>query len=505
LFEVFNGKRIMRINNLLLLFLLLISISGCATNPATGDTDMVGMSEQEEIEIGKQQHQMVLREYSVYGDVELQGYVQYVGEKVAANSHRPDLDFTFTVLDSPEVNAFALPGGFIYITRGLMAYLNTEGELAAVLGHEIGHVTARHAARQVAASNLTGLGTAIATIVGEAFIPGISSLGGQSLVGMAGTAMLRGYGRDHELEADRLGAEYLARSGYDPDAILEVIGVLKTQELFELRLAREETRKPRIYHGVFSTHPDSDTRLQEVVGYAYELEASTESTFVGRTEYLQRVDGMVFGEGADKGILRGRDFYHGNMGFALRFPERWPVQNLPDRLISAAPGSLAVIQVMVQGADPRLSPREFMAQHMGLASNPNGESLNINGLPAYTQTAVIDTSMGKRLARIGVVYLGNVAYIFVGQTRDATGLNRYDNNFLNTIRSFRPLTNAERQVANRTSRIRLVRATAGTDFDQLAASSPLEKFPEEQLRLINAEYPRGDIDDGQLVKVIEAR
>jgi predicted Zn-dependent protease len=493
----------MRLYHLLVL-LLASYLTGCATNPATGDQDLVFMSEEDEIMIGKQHHQQVLREYSVYGDVELQGYVQYVGEKVAANSHRPDLEYHFTVLDSPEVNAFALPGGYIYITRGLMAYLNTEGELAAVLGHEIGHVTARHAARQHSASQLTGLGAAIGTIVGEAFIPGISSMGGQSLVGLAGTAMLRGYGRDHELEADRLGAEYLARSGYDPDAILQVIGVLKNQELFELKLAREEGRQPRIYHGVFSTHPDSDTRLQEVVGYAYKLEASSESTFIGRTEYLQRVDGMVYGEGADKGLLRGRDFYHGDMGFAVRFPERWPVQNLPDRLLASSAGSLAVIQLMVQGADPRLSPREYMAQRMGLDTNRNGEALTINGLPAYTQTTIIDTNVGKRLARIAVVYLGNVAYIFAGHTRDTSGLNRYDTDFLNTIRSFRPLTNAERTVANRTSRIKLIRAVSGTDFDQLASSSPLEKFPEEQLRLINAQYPRGDIDNGQLIKVIEA-
>ncbi len=212
---------------------------------------------------------------------------------------------------------------------------------------------------------------------------------------------------------------------------------------------------------------------------------------------------MVYGEGADKGILRGRDFYHGNMGFAVRFPERWPIQNLPDRLISGAPGSLAILQVMVQGVDTRLSPMEYMAQHMGLPSNRNGESLTINGLPAYTQTAVIETNAGKRLSRIAVIYLDNLAYIFVGFTRDTNGLNRYDTNFLNTIRSFRPLSNAERQVANLTNRIRLVRAGSATDFDQLASISPLEKFPEEQLRLINAEYPRGDIENGQLIKIIE--
>lgn len=495
----------MKILRLLLLFHLTV-IYGCATNPATGDSDFMTMSEQEEIEIGKQAHQQILRQYSVYNDLELQNYVQYVGKKVADNSHRPELDYIFTVLDSPEVNAFALPGGYIYISRGLMAYLNTEAELAAVLGHEVGHVTARHAARQQSASQLTGLGAAIGTIIGEAFIPGISSVGGQELVGMAGTAFLKGYGRDHELEADRLGAEYLARSGYNPDAMLDVIGVLKNQELFELRLAREEGRQPRIYHGVFSTHPSSDTRLQEVVGFAHDIkEISTESTFIGRTEYLQRVDGLVYGESTDNGLIKGRDFYHGNMGFSMRFPQRWPIQNLPDRLLATAQGGLAMVQVMVQPADPRLTPKDYMNQRMGIDTNSrNGQTLTINGLPAYTTTAVLDTNYGKRLSRMSVIYLGNMAFVIAGYTRDVNGLNRYDNAILGTVRSFRPLSNQERQVANLTNRIKLVRAREGEDFDKLSSFSPLEKFPEEQLRLINAEYPSGDLENGQLFKVIQS-
>jgi predicted Zn-dependent protease len=490
------------------IFVLFFSVSflcGCATNPATGGSDLVLMSERDEIEIGKQANMQVLQEYSVYNDLELQNYVQYVGNKVAAKSHRPELDYQFTVLDSPEVNAFALPGGYIYITRGLMAYLNTEGELAAVLGHEVGHVTARHAVQQHSATQMAGIGSVIGTIIGEAFIPGISSVGGQQLVGMAGTAMLRGYGRDHELEADRLGAEYLAKSGYDPDAILDVIGVLKNQELFELRLAREEGRQPRIYHGVFSTHPSSDTRLQEAVGYAYDIkEAASESIFIGRTEYLQRVDGLVYGESTDNGLIRGRNFYHGNMGFALRFPERWGIQNLPDRLIAGPNGGLAMLQIMVQPADPRLSPKDYMAQRMGIDTNRVGQALSINGLPAYTTTAVLNTNVGKRLARVSVVYLQNMAFIIVGHTKDTNGLNRYDNTFINTTKTLRPLSNAERSVANRTNRIKLIRAGQGTKFDDLAKSSPLDKFPEQQLRLINAEYPAGEIENGELLKVIQA-
>ena len=493
----------MKIKNLIVTFLIVVSY-GCATNPVTGDQDLVLMSEKDEIELGKKVNQETLREYSVYNDLELQNYVQYVGKKVAAKSHRPNLDYTFTVVDSPEVNAFALPGGYVYITRGLMGYLNTEGELAAVLGHEIGHVTARHAVRQQSLTQLTGIGAAIGSIIGEAFIPGISSAGGQELVGIAGTAMLRGYGRDQELEADKLGAEYLARSGYDPDAMLEVIGILKNQELFEIKLAREEKRAPRIYHGVFSTHPDSDTRLQEVVGPARAIkEASKEATFVGRTEYLQRVDGLVYGENTDQGLIKGRDFYHGDMGFAMRFPQAWVIQNLPDRLMAGSANGTAKIQVMVQGADPRLDPKAYMEKHMGLASVTNGQALTINGLPAYSGTAVLNTDAGKRLTRITVIYLQRAAFILVGWTQDPNGLGIYNNAFMEASRSFRPLTPAERDVATRSNRIKVLRADENTSFGSLAAASSLEKFQEQQLRLINGLYPAGEIKSGELIKEVQ--
>ncbi len=485
----------------LIVILMFTLLNGCATNPVTGNQDLVFMSEKDEIEIGKQGHQEIIREYSVYNDFETQNYVQYVGKKVAIKSDRNTLEYTFTVLDSTEVNAFALPGGYIYITRGLMAYLNTEAQLAAVLGHEIGHVTARHAARQDAATKLTGVGAMIGSIIGEAFIPGISSAGGQELVGMASTAMLRGYGREQELEADRLGAEYLARSGYDPNAMLEVIGVLKNQELFEIKLAREEKREPKIYHGVFSTHPDNDTRLQEVVGVANKIkDEAKQSTFVGRTEYLQRVDGMVYGENSDQGLIRGRDFYHGGMGFAMRFPEGWIIKNMPDRLVVGSPNGTAMMQILVQGADPRLTPKAYMEQHMGKGGIRNGQELTINGLAAYTGTAVIDTDVGKRLARMTVIYMGNAAFIHASWTSDPNGLGIYNNAFMETSKSFRPLAEAERNVATRSNRIKIVRADQSTNYKVLTAATTLDKFPEQQLRLINGMYPTGEIKSGELVK-----
>ncbi|MCG8325873.1 MAG: M48 family metalloprotease, partial [Thiotrichales bacterium] len=272
----------MKCLHVLLCCLALGQLTACATNPVTGAQDIVFMSEQQEISLGRKTHQEILAQYGVYDDPELQVYVQQIGERLARKSHRSNLIYRFTVLDSKEVNAFALPGGYIYITRGLMAYLNSEAELAAVLGHEIGHVTARHSVRQYSATQLANIGVAL----GSAFIPGLNNSAANQLTQLFGTALLRGYGREHELEADRLGAEYLAVTGYDPKAMLDVIGVLKSQEIFERQRARAEGREPRIYHGLFSTHPDNDRRRQEVVGHADKLRTNSDS-YHGRETFLE--------------------------------------------------------------------------------------------------------------------------------------------------------------------------------------------------------------------------
>ncbi len=457
------------------------------------------MKEKDEINLGKQVRQQVMQQYHVYNDVELQNYIQYIGNKLAEKSHRSDLDYTFTLLDSEEVNAFALPGGHIFITRGLLAYLNSEAQLAAVLGHEIGHVTARHAVRQHSASQLTGLGAALGAI----FVPGMNQYASQQLVGMLGTAMLRGYGRDHELEADRLGAEYLARSGYDPDAMLDVIRVLKNQESLEIRKARAEGREPNVYHGLFSTHPDNDTRLKEVVASAEEFKTE-ETTFVGSTDFLQRIDGLAFGENSVNGMIKGRNFYHGGMNFAMRFPKGWQIRNLPDRVLAMPPNQTAMVQLNAMPADNKLSPGEFMAEKMGLKSISQGQELTIHGLPAYTATARVNAGDNQtRLARVTVIYHQNSAFILAGMTRNPGSLGGYDSAFLEAARSFRPLTGDEQKVIERTQRLRLIRAGEQTRYTELAARSPVEKYPEEQLRLLNGDYPRGEPESGELIKIVE--
>ena len=471
----------------------LVAITGCAVNPVTGESDFVLMSEQQEIALGRQYHPQILKETPPYEDVALTAYVQRVGERVAVQSHRSDLIYRFTVLDSADVNAFALPGGYIYITRGLLAYLNSEAQLAAVLGHEIGHVTARHSVRQQSTATATGLLGAV--------IAGASGVrGAGDLANIAGTAIVRGYGREHELEADRLGAEYLARSGYDPQAMLQVIKVLKDQETFELERAKEEGREPRIYHGLFSTHPANDQRLQEVVAAADRFR-SPAATANGAEEFLRRLEGLTFGDSEREGVRRGNRFYHSALDFALEFPEGWRIENRPDSLVAQSPDNQGLMQFSMQDLNQRIPPQEFLRQRLGVQNLRNGESIELDGMPGYTGLADQNTPFGRLPVRLVVLYRDDQALLFAGLSKTEGQPYRYDAQILQTARSFHALSDSERQQAH-AQRIHIVRATAGTSYAALARESAVPNHPEAQLRLLNGQYPQGEPGPGQPIKIV---
>lgn len=473
-------------------------MAGCATNPVTGGSNFVMMSESDEIATGRRAHADVVKQYGIYDDIELQAYVQQIGRTLAANSHRAGLAYQFTVLDSAEVNAFALPGGYIYITRGLLAYLNSEAELAAVLGHEIGHVTARHSVRQISMARAAGVGYAIGAIL----VPEVGGQAGQSLFDVLGNALISGYGRDHELESDRLGAEYLARSGYAPQAMIDVISLLKSQEEFEKQVARQEGRAPRIYHGVFASHPDNDTRLQEVVAAAgafVEHEAQT----INRDAFLRRIDGLVFGDSEDDGVVRGRQFYHHELGFALTVPEAWRIDNLSDRLIVRSPADEALLQLVVEDRADGYTAEEFLAERIGIRGFDDGEEIAVSGLEGFTATALLRrTPFGKRRGRIAVIYLDDRAFVFVGVVDDRASPEPHDAEFLAAVRSFHRLADEERPLA-RAQRIRIVNAGNAPAFAAFVAQSKLPRHAEEQLRLLNHYYPAGEPLPGALIKIVE--
>ena len=479
---------------LLHIFLLSFSISGCSVNPVTGSSDLVLMSEDQEIALGRKGHQEILRKYREYNDVELSKYVQKVGEKIAANSHRSDLVYRFTVLDSPEVNAFALPGGYIYVTRGILAYLNSEAELAAVLGHEIGHVTARHSVRQHSAQTFSSIASAI--LAAGAGVEGVGDA-----ANFLGTALVRGYGREHELEADRLGATYLVRTGYRPEAMLDVIRLLKNQETFEKEIAKAENRKPRTYHGLFSTHPDNDTRLQSVIRESRRSVQSTGSIPSRREIYLSQIDGMTYGDSEDQGILRGSSFYHHGLDFSLTFPANWNIKNQTNSIVAWSPKRDGVLVLTMQDINRHISPQAFLRRHLNPGSVKSGEAFTHKGLRAYTALVSVNTPFGKQFARSTVVYHNKKAFVMVGAGKDVRRLYQYDPLFLKMAKSLHQLTEAEKRLSN--ERKLSIKTFKGESYSELGASSGLSHFAESQIRLLNGDYPRGEPEPGSLIKVIE--
>ena len=473
--------------------LLFLILGGCAQNPVSGNYDFVMLSEDSELEIGRTNHPKIIAQYGYYKDEILQQYVQTVGDRLAKESHRDNLIYRFTVLDSPVVNAFALPGGYIYITRGLMAYLNSEAELAAVLGHEIGHVTARHGIRQQSASQAVNL----VYSVGALAFPGLGGLGSRQLFNLFGGALLSGYGREHELESDRLGAEYIAKAGYDSNAMIDVIKVLKAQSIFAAEQAKKQGREPRAYHGLFATHPDNDTRLHEVVESAEKYSLGSKAQRLP-TEYLNKIEGLVFGNSEEQGIHHGRDFYHKEMDIMVSFPVGWQTLNHPDSVSAISPGGQAFIEMKAAYLNRKLSIKEFIKQRLKINNLREGRAINVHGLKGYTGLF----SIKKNPARVSVIYKNDRAFIFYSGVKDGKQFDRFDVEFLLTAKSLHGLSEEEKILAT-SLEIEVVTTTKADNYATWAAQSRISNSPLLQLKLLNAHYPQGELQAGQRVKRIK--
>ena len=463
---------------------LALALCGCAVNPVTQRSDFVLMSEEQEIALGARSHGQIMRQYRAYDDAALQAVVTRIGRQLAAVSHRSHLDFHFTVLDSPEVNAFALPGGHIYITRGIIAYMNSLEELAGVLGHEIGHVTARHGVRQHAASAAAGfLGALITAAAGDNEAAG-------DVTDMLGGALISGYGRKHELEADRLGAEYLARGGYEPRKMLEVIGILKDREEFEKARAREEGREPSNYHGIFSTHPDNDRRLREVVAAADRHKREGVKP-ADRARFLRLLEGVTFGESERDGITRGRRFYHRELDLFAEFPAEWRIHNLPAQLRAVRADNRAALFIEIKERNGGDARRHLLREYPGI------REVRALGRGRHAGVITANTAFGKIPAQIAAVAHGDGTLFVAGFAED--GIPKRE--VLNTAKSLRRLKAGERKLA-KARRIRIVRAAGGRRFADYARGAGLGAHGADQLRLLNGVYPNGEPAAGKLIKII---
>lgn len=469
--------------------------SSCAINPATGTPNLVLMSEKEEIRIGKEMHEKILEGTPIYKDEKLQAYIDEIGQRVAAASDRPELTYYFTIIDSPDINAFALPGGYIYINRGLIGYLNTEAQLAAVLAHEVGHVTARHAVRQRTAAAGAGALSVLSVLATRSTVVG-------DVTNLWSTAAVRGYGREMELEADGFGAQYLFNSGYDPNAMAEVIGVLKDQEKYARRLARAKGKEIQTYHGVFSTHPRNDKRLKEVIAKAGTLPENSKAVTNEET-FREKINGLVYGTNympaAEKPEEPNR-FTHNRLGFTLLFPEAWQVENTRSAIVAAPEDKSAELRLGVARLREQVRPDQYIRKNMGIALLTKSEPFTQAGMIGHMGIRPADDQQAHP-SRIAVLFRGSRVYTFEGRVQAPQEGVDYDTLFIDSIRTFRPARRA-RSAPNTSKKIEYVRANQQTTYAALARYTGLGEYGEQQLRLLNGHYPLGEPQPGDWIKIV---
>ncbi len=475
--------------NLLSLVVLL-----CCTWIADGHGALL-LSEKKEAEIGKEMYDKILAEMPVYGDQKLTSYVNDVGQRVAKHSDRPDLAYTFTVIDNPDINAFATPGGYIYIHRGLLTYMNSEAQLAAVLAHEIAHVTARHAARQKRAQTGSNVVAGLLAILTQSYEVGEASA-------MWGAATVRGYGRDMELEADGLGAQFLARAGYDTEAMIEVIALLKDHERVAKKRARDAGTKPTTYHGLFATHPRNDKRLLEIINNAHRntTSAGGESNI---NEFRIASEGLVWGQNLQPVAPVENRFYHSRYGFQFDYPAGWQFVENGNEIRGQSADQELTLTLHIKPRTTQ-SPQQFIKHTLGIPLLKKSQPFVQARMPGHRGLVAAHSNAPEQ--RLAVLYYGRKAFIFSGVARADGAHNRTlseadDKIYMGIVQSFRPLSRRA-LAAQEPRRIHYVKALPGATYAELARRLHLGKNGEDDLRLINNDYPVGEPRAGTWIKII---
>lgn len=457
-----------------------MSLAGCAKNPATGQRQLSFISEAQEIDLGRQAAQEARQSIGLVNDPELQQYVSRIGLALAARSERPELPWQFQVVDDPSPNAFALPGGFIFITRGMLSLMTSEGELASVLGHEIGHVTARHSVNQISKQQLAQLGLGLGSI----FFPSVQDLGPAIGTGL-GLLFLK-YGRDDEREADELGFSYAATSGYD---------VSEFGDVFEA-LGRASDGQAGALPSWLSSHPSSAERVETARARAAATPTAANAR-VGRDDFLRQIDGLVYGDNPRNGFFRENTFYHPDLQFQLRFPGGWQRQNLTQAVVAAAPdGAAALDLTLVPAASVDDALRRFASQQ-GLQFGNAGQR-RVNGLPAAGAEFAAQTPQGAIRGLVFFVEHRERVYQLVGYTA-APRYQAYSAALVSTIESFGPVRDQSvlSVQPNRIDVVQLDRAQTLAEFAQ-RYKSPISV---EQLAVLN-HLPSASvrIEAGTLIK-----
>ncbi len=467
---------------------VLLPQSACVRNPVTGGRQLALISQSQEIAIGQESHPEVLAEFGKVEDTALQDYFSRIGTDMAKISHRPDLPWTFTVVDSPVVNAFAIPGGYIYLTRGILAYMNNEAELAGVMGHEIGHVTARHSVTQISQQQLIGLGLGL----GSVFSPTFSRLSDLAQTGV-GILFLK-YSRDHERQSDQLGIDYMSKAGYDPSQMSRFF------QVFEGMNEKEGTAIPNW----LSSHPAPPDRIKATAAAAEKIKSVNPGLKykTNSDALLARIDGIVHGDNPREGYVDGNHFYHPDLRFQLDVPQGWKVENTRSAVVFAEPGGNAILQLTLVPPNQGQTPDAVggsIARQQGIQFL-EGSSLQINGHSAYMGRYRQQAEGNVVDVLAAFISYGKNIYQLAGMA-PASAYSSFASTLEGSIRGFRELTDAG-ILSVQPDRISIYRARQGETLRSLWKSRSQSRITLEDLALLNRLDPDQVLSTGTPVKLV---
>ena len=483
-------KNAARAANYLIFCFAILFLPSCSTNPATGQQQFTAlMPPQKEKQIGAQEHVKVVKQFGIYQDKDIQLYVSEVGQRLAKNTERPDVSYKFFLLDTPMVNAFALPGGYVYITRGILALANSESEMASVLAHEIGHITARHSAERYSRGVVTNLGAAIlSSAIGSSTV--------SDVLGIGTDIYMKSYSREQENQADSLGIRYLSRAGYSPQAMSSFLHSLQRDTEFNQRLSGKNNPAQKV--DFFSTHPATAERIGKTAAQAQRYPANG---VVNREGYLKRISGMVYGDNSAQGFVRGNSFYHPDMGFKFDVPKGFKIVNRPEQVIGIAKdGTLIVFDMQTNGQG--ISPMEYLRGVMLEGRKvDDAENITINGLPAATASFRGKVNGRPMTIRLVAIHWRQDQIV---RFQIAMPLN-ITSDKVKALRastySFRPMT--KREIMNiKPYKLIVITAKPGDGVASLSKRMPFEDFRQERFRLLNSLGENEDVRAGRLYKLV---
>lgn len=479
----------------MLLLMLLTLLSACAKNPATGNQDFVMMSETEELKIGKQAFAEFSKNLILLPENDpLAQYVNHVGQKVAATADRQDLFYHFYVVDDATINAFALPGGFIFIHRGLINHMNNEAELAAVLGHEVGHVTARHSVQQI--SKARAYQTAL--MITSVFVP--IPQGATMFTDLIALSIIQGYGRDAEFQSDELSIRYLTQAGYDPNATIGILKTLKRLDEIDTLEKTDAGEKVEKYHGAFSSHPETRKRIEKSIAEAAAGQVSGGLT--NRNTLLTAINGYAYGDSAEQGAVVGRRFLHPELGFQLEFPKEWVINNTPQALQARLRKQEVYFQLQLVELQKRYSVEEVLQK-----SFPKERNLKINsGRQAgmdYAHASIKRSAPKVSFAKIDAhVFLQGSRAFVLTMWSDRDEFDKHAADFATIAKSFRSY---DKQRDGDVPRIAIHQWSAGDSWQALAASNKniLGRFTADRLAALNGMGLEEKPATGSLIKIVK--